>query len=291
MDGIIKYTEVSLGEFAGRTMNTMTKITKETFFTAGQDWSPEEVQTAAEEYNKIKDTLERVSEAKRDTVVLAGAVTRILDKHGRNSPLYRDFVSSIITNAPGWHDENFRKRAIAAYRGYEAMPGSDADKEFIWKLKPSLSALTECQNIHPSQQFDFRKVLKTGVKFPTQKQIEAFAQGRKLTSKTTTPYIAPEQPVAASAPVIEPEPYVVSEQPSEVSCNQAEPINITAQVVVVENPQQVLINQLIECYQKLNLDELFVNKEQLEQLKPYLSQMETLYEMAKQPRTTQKHYV
>ena len=156
--------------------NTMTKIIKQTFFTAGEDWSPEEIQTAAEEYNKIKDTLERVAQGKRDTIVIAGAAVRIYEKHGHKSPLYRDFLNNLIQTAPGWSDQKFRERAVAAYRGYEALSGSDADKEFIWKLNPSLSALTECQNIHPSDQHEFRKAIKNGSKFPTRAEVASFAK-------------------------------------------------------------------------------------------------------------------
>ena len=269
----------------------MTKITKNTFFTAGEDWDEQEIQTAAEEYNKIKDTLERVSQGKRDTVILAGAVVRILNKHGNNSPLYRDFINNLVQAAPGWNDADFRRKAYDAYRGFESLSGTDKDKEFIWKLKPSLSALTECQSIHPSQQYKFREQLKDSTKFPTRDAVSSFAGGRKLsgTSKataytstptpSTTPYVAPEAPSATPEPCLA---EVVEEQ---------QPINITPSVVEVFNPEQVLIEQLIECYQKLNIDELYSNEVLLEQLKPYRFQMEALFEMVNQNKTNRPNYV
>lgn len=260
----------------------MTKITTNTFFAASNDWSQAEIETAAEEYNKIKDTLERVALGKRDTVVLAGAAVRIFEEHGENSPLYKDFLESLKQNAPGWHDKFFRARAYDAYRGYNALAGADSDKEFVWKLKPSLSALTECQNIHPSQQYDFLKDLKSKDKFPTKDAVSNFASGKRLTSTKTPTYEAPPTPVYQQEPTpyLEPEP-----------TQQSEPINITAQVVLPEEPQQAVVDQLIECLQKMNLDELYCNEEQLKQLKPYLIQMETLYGMVQQTSTNRPTYV
>ena len=267
----------------------MTKITKNTFFTAGEDWSEQEVQTAAEEYSNIKDTLERVAQGKRDTVVLAGAAIRIFEKHGQKSPLYRDFLNSLAQNAPGWNDADFRRKAYDAYRGYEALSGTDSDKEFIWKLKPSLSALTECQRIHPSQQYKFREQLKDSTKFPTRDAVSSFAGGKKLsgTSKVTTYTSAP---IPTATPYVAPEVPFATPEPCLADVVQ-EPINVTPSIVEVVNPQQVLIEQLIECCQKLNLDELYSNEEQLELLKPYRFQMESLYEMVNQNKSIRPNYV
>ena len=269
----------------------MTKITKNTFFTAGEDWSEQEVQTAAEEYSKIKDTLERVAQGKRDTVILAGAAIRIFQRHGQKSPLYRDFLISLAQNAPGWSDADFRRKAFDAYRGYEALAGSDDDKQFIWKLKPSLSALTECQRIHPSQQYEFLQSLKSADKFPTQKQIDALAQGKKLPSKSTTPYKAPEQPVAASESVSEPEPYVVSTEPVEASYDhQPEPIDVTPVAAQVIDPQEELVHQVVHVLMSLDMDTLFTREDLLDLLRPYAQQAEMLADLSKSSKPTNRIY-
>ena len=157
----------------------MSKITKKDFFVVSDDWSKDEIKTASEIYDRRKDVFERLGSSKRDNVLIASEAQLIIDRHGYNSAIYRDFLEGTKCIA-GWSDSNYRMHVFRAGKGYLALPGSDADKDFIWKKNPSLSALGRCEDIPHGQRLEFLKILKAQPKFPVTGSVDYYIGNGEL---------------------------------------------------------------------------------------------------------------
>ena len=158
----------------------MSKLTKNTFLPAGTDWNEEEIKTAAEVFNRRRETFERMSHSKQDNVFVAVEANYIKDKHGFNSALYRDFIAVASEKNAGWSNSNFREHTLSAARGYVLLSGDDNDKKWIWKQNPSMSALAAVENIHPHMIHGLTQALKSGEKFPTRDSISHYGEKQKL---------------------------------------------------------------------------------------------------------------
>ena len=190
----------------------MSKLTVQETFFGLSDLPPEQLQTAHELYPELKEPLERLVKNSRDQITIGRALRTIHQRHGKHSEVYMGFLASLKEQSDQWSNDHYRDNIGRALNGYEAMAGSDADKEFIWKLNPSLSALAKVQTIHPSDQYKFLMELKDQKKFPTAAGVDTFAARKRLPSgskpKTTQvsnlqfsqPTVSEEAPVAYEVP-------------------------------------------------------------------------------------------
>lgn len=257
----------------------MSKLTKNNFFAAGDDWSEEEMNTAAEIYARRRDVFERLGNSKKDNVLLAIEANNIIDKHGYNSPLYRDFINSTAVVA-GWSNSNFRESALAAARGFNRLSGCEADKEFIWKQNPSLSALAKCEHLDNRLVFEFTKAVKAAKKFPTAADVETYnLKGRLPASKTERAEWKQEQsPYSASEPpgqTIDVVSTAVPDTSNTLASVSTEAV-VEAETVIKLDETARSLMRLIDALDSLSADDVFARPELIEQLKPYRMQIEGL---------------
>ena len=267
----------------------------------------EELVTAKEEEKFLKDAISRLSYSRQDHLTVAHSLYKIRQKHGYQSNLYMDSLEAIKQNVEGWDDKFFRQRIFNAYKGYMALPGSWEDKEFIFKLNPSMSALTECQFIQGEKRMEFLQSLKKLKKFPTLKQIGAGnASAPKPQPSVSSGAVADNQfvysdwkqsEVANSLPQIpaDPEPYTsttpVTAEFEMPTAQEMQPVNITPIATHIEDEQEHLLRQMIVCLEKINMDELFVSDERKALIRPYSQQLEMLHDMATSIKSNRPAYI
>jgi hypothetical protein len=163
-------------------------ITTKDFFVLNT-LTPEELITAQEEFNKIQPCLERKLKATYDNLMIAGTLSRVRDKHGRNSTIYNNFVQALGQFDEEWSDKDFRLKWVEAYKGYEALPGCEADKEFIFKLNPSRAALRQIRFLPSTgnRHYNILKELKSVSEFPSAAAVERYGKYGSFTPKPSLP--------------------------------------------------------------------------------------------------------
>lgn len=170
----------------------MSNLTLLTVF--GGSLSIAESETATRELATVGSSLERVSKGVMDNITIAGSLLRVQNEHGENSEIYKNFLNAVTEHCVGWDDKYFRTRVRSAYHGYQHLPGTEDDKQFIWKLKPSLSAMALIQSVPDQRLYDFVKELKKLDKFPTADTVRRFAEYKtgSLTPKQKTQKSEPQ---------------------------------------------------------------------------------------------------
>ena len=184
-----------------------TSLTTKDFFSQS-DLSPDEFVTAKQEFDIIQPCLERKANNTKDNVLIAGSLCRMRDKHGRNSKLYISFISSLSEYDESWSDKDFRLKWVEAYRGYEALPGCDSDKEFIWKMRPSASALAAVRYLPSAgnRAFSVLKDLKDQESFPSAAALDRYGKSGKFLPAAAVSKTEPAQPYQQT---YTPQPYTV----------------------------------------------------------------------------------
>ena len=188
----------------------MSKALTHIFFSGLSTLSPEEDATAREEFNKIKDCLERKTKVTYDNIMIAGSLRRMREKHGRNSNIYINFIESLAAVDESWSDKDYRLKWVEAYRGYESIAGSDEDKAFLFKLNPSASALKACQFLPGDKGYKIVKELRSVESFPSATAIERYGKYGSFTPKASLPAAAPLGRETISNPGIAPGPEPVA---------------------------------------------------------------------------------
>ena len=210
----------------------MSKLTTNTFFSGLSALSPEEDATAREEFDRIKDSLERKTKISYDNIMIAGSLCRMRDKHGRNSNIYINFISQLSEFDESWNDKFFRLKWVEAYRGYESIAGSDADKEFIFKLNPSASALKSCQFLPGEKGYRIIKELKSVESFPSAAAVERYGKTGNFNTKASLPTPREEfknNSVVVTDPIID-VPYVAPERSTIERPNEMVSANTNADI-------------------------------------------------------------
>ena len=214
----------------------MSKLSTNSFFSGLSALSPEEDATAREEFNRIKDSLERKTKVTFDNLMIAGSLCRMRDKHGRNSNIYNNFINALTEVDDCWNDKFFRLRWVEAYRGYESIAGSDADKEFIFKLNPSASALKSCQFLPGDKCYRIIKELKSVESFPSAAAVERYGKTGNFNTKASLP-TPREESKDNSEVVIDPiidVQYVAPERSTIERPNEMMSANTTADIAPVQ---------------------------------------------------------
>ena len=265
----------------------------------GGSLSVTEQETAHRELATVSGSLERASKGVYDNIQIAGSLIRVRDEHGENSAIYSNYLNAVKDNCVGWEDKRYRANVSHAYRGFEAMSGSEEDKQFIWKMKPSLSALGAVLMIAPSEQYKFRQELKDLEKFPTAAAVEKFAQKGVSMKPKTTSTTTPSQPYqfnqSYSAP---PTGDTVSTSSQVVSCEVVNPIEQlpmqqhVAEGFEIERAPSTDIEKLAKAVEYIksirDLDSLYADTAAINMVMPVSHELEVLSSMTT-PVSTRKY--
>lgn len=130
------------------------------FYNTFSDLTPEETQTAQEEWKLIGAALERKSHCLEDDMVIAQSLDRIKAKHSSNSNLYRNYLTWLGSVSPAWQDADYRKQIKKTYDGYKLIQSCGSPEETTKSISKynSHSALAEASKC--SDSFGLAKALQ-----------------------------------------------------------------------------------------------------------------------------------
>lgn len=124
--------------------------------------TPSEEQTAKEEWHLIGDAIERKDKAINDNLRIAQSLTRIREKHGRSSKLYRSFLDWLGEKDSAWQDKHARLRMLNAYKGAQVVKacGSEAEQAVSISKFDSMKSLAAAKDTPNKFQLPLAQALQ-----------------------------------------------------------------------------------------------------------------------------------
>lgn len=182
--------------------------------------TPEEEQTAKEEWHLVGEALIRKSKSLEDDMAIAASLERVKQKHSTNSNFYREYVLWLSDIDATWQDKSSRKRKMQAYEGLKTVKaaGSAEQAAKSASLFESQAALAEARNVKDS--YALAKALQKRTQRVTATDIKQFKQTGKFPQ------------VANSLPVVSPR----DDNPSLTDEDKIHLLNLYIDDYLVRNP-------------------------------------------------------
>ena len=259
------------------------------------DYSSEELDTFTRLVAENKDVLERKSQSIVDNLRIAAMLSEFKALHTSDSLLFKSFLDWLADKDLAWASRNFRATMSKAWKGYQALAGTEEEKHKMLSSIRSVSALGAILEINQDHLYEFSNEILKSKDVYTAQRISSWKKASKPKRQSTADYYKSDTPSATPAPPAEPESKTVSPSTPQL---QEPVIDVTANTLKVvtdevfteDEIKRAKVDALVELLKDIDSEFVSFDKDCIDKLKPYRYQLEALVTAAERQFKPPTHY-